>query len=104
MRLMSITAGGGDKKPEISLSQRYEVRKKPMKGEATDFIRQIVIDILIAIITSSAIFSGSSRLITGYWMRWFRTPYIYIWAVLMILVLVWIRKRYQDKKRKISDA
>ena len=98
---MSITAGGGDKKPEISLSQIYEVRKKPMKEEATDFIRQIVIDILIAIITSSAIFSGSSRLITGYWMRWFRTPYIYIWAVLVILVLVWIRKRYQDKKNKI---
>ena len=74
-----------------------------MKEEGIDFIRQIVIDILVAILTSSAIFSGGSRLITGYWMRWFRTPYIYIWAVLVILVLVWIRKRYQDKKRKISD-
>jgi hypothetical protein len=71
-----------------------------MKGEARDFIRQIVIDLLAAILTSSVIFSGSSRLITGYWMRWFRTPYIYIWAVLVILVLVWIRKRYQDKKKK----
>jgi hypothetical protein len=101
---MSITAGGGDKKPEISLSQIYEVRKKTMKEEPTDFIRQIVIDLLVAIFTSSAIFSGSSRLITGYWMRWFRTPYIYIWAVLVILVLVWIRKRYQDKKKKISDG
>jgi hypothetical protein len=75
-----------------------------MKKEATDFIRQIVIDLLVAILTSSVIFSGSSRLISGYWMRWFRTPYIYIWAVLVILVLVWIRKRYQDKKNKISDA
>jgi hypothetical protein len=75
-----------------------------MKKEATDFIRQIVIDLLAAILTSSVIFSGSSRLISGYWMRWFRTPYIYIWAVLVILVLVWIRKRYQDKKNKISDA
>ena len=101
---MSITAGGGDKKPEISLSQIYEVRKKPMKGEATDFIRQIVIDLLAAILTSSVIFSGSSRLITGYWMRWFRTPYIYIWAVLVILALVWIRKREQDKKNKISEG
>jgi hypothetical protein len=72
-----------------------------MKREATDFIRQIVIDLLAAILTSSVIFSGSSRLITGYWMRWFRTPYVYIWAVLVILVLVWIRKRYQDKKNKI---
>ena len=72
-----------------------------MKREATDFIRQIVIDLLAAILTSSVIFSGSSRLITGYWMRWFRTPYVYIWAVLVILVLVLIRKRYQDKKNKI---
>ena len=86
------------------MSHRYEVRKKPMKREATDFIRQIVIDLLAAILTSSVIFSGSSRLITGYWMRWFRTPYIYIWAVLVILVLVWIRKRYQDKKKKISES
>ena len=100
---MSITAGGGDKWPEISLSKIYEVRKKPMKEEATDFIKQIVIDLLAALLTSSVIFSGSSRLITGYWKRWFRTPYIYIWAVLVILVLVWIRKRYQDKKKKISD-
>jgi protein-S-isoprenylcysteine O-methyltransferase Ste14 len=75
-----------------------------MKGEATDFIRQIVIDLLAAILTSSVIFSGSSRLITGYWMRWFRTPYIYIWAVLVILVLVWIRKREQDKKKKRTDG
>ena len=104
MSLMSITAGGGDKEPEISLSQIYEVRKKPMKEEAIDFIKHLVIELLAAIITSSVIFSGSSRLITGYWMRWFRTPYIYIWAVLVILVLVWIRKRYQDKKKKISEA
>ena len=76
-----------------------------MKREATDFIRQIVIDLLAAILTSSVIFSGSSRLITGYWLRWFRTPFIYIWAVLVILVLAWIiRKKYQDKKNKISDA
>jgi protein-S-isoprenylcysteine O-methyltransferase Ste14 len=101
---MSITAGGGDKRPEISLSQMYAVRKKAMKEHATDFIKQIVIDLLAAIITSSVIFSGSSRLFTGYWMRWFRTPYIYIWAVLVILVLVWIRKRYQDKKKNISDT
>jgi uncharacterized membrane protein len=101
---MSITAGGGDKRPEISLSQMYDVRTEAMKEDATDFIKQIVIDLLAAIITSSAIFSGSSRLITGYWMRWFRTPYIYIWVVLVILVLVWIRKRYQDKKKNISDA
>ena len=98
---MSITAGGGDKRPEISLSKIYEVRKKAMKEEAIDFIKHLVIELLAAIITSSVIFSGSSRLITGYWMRWFRTPYIYIWAVLVILVLVWIRKRYQDKKKKI---
>ncbi len=74
-----------------------------MKEEAIDFIKHIVTELLAAIITSSVIFSGSSRLITGYWMRWFRTPYIYIWAVLVILVLVWIRKRYQDKKKKISE-
>jgi hypothetical protein len=98
LSLMPITAGGGDKRPEIVLSQMYEVKKKVMKEEANDFIKQIVIDLLAAILTSSAIFSGSSRLITGYWMRWFRTPYIYIWAVLVILVLVWIRKRYQRLK------
>jgi protein-S-isoprenylcysteine O-methyltransferase Ste14 len=95
---MSITAGGGYERPGISLSQMYEVRKKAMKEEAIDFIKQIVIDLLAALLTSSVIFSGSSRLITGYWMRWFRTPYIYIWAVLVILVLAWIiRKRYQNK-------
>jgi hypothetical protein len=75
-----------------------------MKEKAIDFIKQVVIDLLAAIFTSSVIFSGSSRLFTGYWMRWFRTPYIYIWAVLVILVLVWIRKRYQNKKKKISDV
>ena len=101
---MSITAGGGDKKPEISLSQMYEVRKKVMKEEAIDFIKHLGIELIAAIITSSAIFSGGSRLLTGYWMRWFRTPYIYIWAVLVILVLVWIRKKSQDKKKKISEA
>ena len=78
--------------------------EKPMKEEVVDFIKQIVIDLLAAILTSSVIFSGSSRLITGYWIRWFRTPYIYIWAALVIFVLVWIRKRYQDKKNKISEA
>jgi hypothetical protein len=67
-----------------------------MKEESIDFIKQIVIDLLAAILTSSAIFSGSSRLITGYWIRWFRTPYIYIWAALAIFILAWIiRKRYQ---------
>ena len=75
-----------------------------MKEEATDFIKHLVIELLAAILTSSVIFSGSSRLITGYWMRWFRTPYIYIWAVLVIVVLVWIRKKYQDKKKKISEV
>jgi hypothetical protein len=75
-----------------------------MKEDAIDFIKQVAIDLVAAILTSSAIFSGSSRLFTGYWMRWFRTPYIYIWAVLVILVLVWIRKRYQGKNNKISDA
>jgi hypothetical protein len=76
-----------------------------VKKEVIDFIKQVVIDLLAAILTSSVIFSGSSRLITGYWLRWFRTPFIYIWAVLVILVLAWIiRKRYQDKKNKISDA
>jgi hypothetical protein len=75
-----------------------------MKEDAIDFIKQVAIDLVAAILTSSAIFSGSSRLFTGYWMRWFRTPYIYIWAVLVILVLVWIRKRYRDKTKKISDA
>ena len=76
-----------------------------MKKEVNDFIKQVVIDLLAAILTSSVIFSGSSRLITGYWLRWFRTPFIYIWAVLVILVLAWIiRKKYQDKKNKISDA
>jgi protein-S-isoprenylcysteine O-methyltransferase Ste14 len=76
-----------------------------MKEKVNDFIRQVVIDLLAALLTSSVIFSGSSRLITGYWWRWFRTPFIYIWAVLVILVLAWIiRKRYQDKKKKISDA
>ena len=75
-----------------------------MKEDVIDFIKQVAIDLVAAILTSTAIFSGSSRLFTGYWMRWFRTPYIYIWAVLVILVLVWIRKRYQDKKKKISDA
>ena len=95
---MSITAGGGYKRPGISLSQISEVRKKSMKEEAIDLIKHLVIELLAAIITSSVIFSGSSRLITGYWMRWFRTPYIYIWAVLVIVVLVWIRKRYQRLK------
>ena len=73
-----------------------------MKKEVNDFIKQVVIDLLAAILTSSVIFSGSSRLITGYWLRWFRTPFIYIWAALVILVLAWIiRKRYKDKKKKI---
>jgi hypothetical protein len=71
-----------------------------MKEEAIDLIKHIAIELIAAIITSSAIFSGSSRLFTGYWMRWFRTPYIYIWAVLVILVWVWIRKRYPYKKNK----
>ena len=76
-----------------------------MKKEVNDFIKQVVIDLLAAILTSSVIFSGSSRLITGYWLRWFRTPFIYIWAVLVILVLAWIiRKKYQDKKKKISES
>jgi protein-S-isoprenylcysteine O-methyltransferase Ste14 len=73
-----------------------------VKKEVNDFIKQVVIDLLAAILTSSVIFSGSSRLITGYWLRWFRTPFIYIWAALVILVLAWIiRKRYKDKKKKI---
>jgi hypothetical protein len=76
-----------------------------VKKEVIDFIKQVVIDLLAAILTSSVIFSGSSRLITGYWLAWFRTSIIYIWAFLVILVLAWIiRIRYQDKKNKISDA
>jgi hypothetical protein len=76
-----------------------------VKKEVIDFIKQAVIDLLAAILTSSVIFSGSSRLVTGYWLAWFRTSVIYIWAVLVILVLAWIiRKRYQYKKNKISDA
>jgi protein-S-isoprenylcysteine O-methyltransferase Ste14 len=73
--------------------------KKAVKKEVIDFIKQVVIDLLAAILTSSVIFSGSSRLITGYWLRWFRTPFIYIWVVLVILILAWIiRKRYQTLK------
>jgi hypothetical protein len=76
-----------------------------VKKEVIEFIKQAVIDLLAAILTSSVIFSGSSRLITGRWLAWFRTSVIYIWAVLVILVLAWIiRIRYQDKKNKISDA
>jgi MFS superfamily sulfate permease-like transporter len=76
-----------------------------VKKEVNEFIRQVVIEILAALLTSSVIFSGSSRLITGYWMRWFRTPYIYLWAVVAVLVFAWIiRRRYQSKKKKISDA
>jgi protein-S-isoprenylcysteine O-methyltransferase Ste14 len=102
---MSLTAGGGVKRPEINLSKMYEVKKQAMKEETIDFIKQIVIDLLAALLTSSVFFSGSSRLITGYWMRWVRTPYIYIWAVLVIWVLAWIiRKRYQNKKNKMSDT
>jgi cytochrome bd-type quinol oxidase subunit 2 len=79
--------------------------EKTVKKEANEFMKQVVIDLLAALLTSSVIFSGSSRLITGYWMRWFRTPYIYIWAVLVVVVLVWIiKRRYQKKKRNISDA
>jgi hypothetical protein len=73
-----------------------------VKKEVIDFIKQVVIDLLAAILTSSVIFSGSSRLITGRWLAWFRTSVIYIWLVLVILVLAWIiRKRYQGKKEKI---
>jgi hypothetical protein len=76
-----------------------------VKKEVIEFIKQAVIDLLAAILTSSVIFSGSSRLITGRWLAWFRTSIIYIWAFLVILVLAWIiRIRYQDKKNKISDA
>jgi MFS superfamily sulfate permease-like transporter len=76
-----------------------------VKKEVNEFIRQVVIEILAALVTSSVIFSGSSRLITGYWMRWFRTPFIYLWAVVAVLILAWIiRRRYQRKKNKISDA
>jgi hypothetical protein len=76
-----------------------------VKDEVVEFIKQVAIDLLAALLTSSVIFSGSSRLITGYWWRWFRTPFIYIWAVLVIVVLAWIiRKRYLRKKTTISDA
>ena len=75
-----------------------------MKEDAINFIKQVAIDLVAAILTSSVVFSGGSRLFTGYWMRWVRTPYIYIWAGLVILVLVWIRKRYQNKKKNISNS
>ncbi|HZE22085.1 MAG TPA: hypothetical protein VE082_08535 [Desulfobaccales bacterium] len=76
-----------------------------MKKDVNDFMRQVVIDLLAALLTSSVIFTGSSRLITGYWWAWFRTSFIYIWAAVAILVLAWImRKRYQKKKNDISDA
>ena len=76
-----------------------------MKDEVVEFIKQVAIDLLAALLTSSVIFSGSSRLITGYWLRWFRTPFIYIWAVLVVVVLAWIiRKRYLRKKTTISDS
>jgi hypothetical protein len=76
-----------------------------VKKEVVEFIKQAVIDLLAAIITSSVVFSGSSRLITGRWMAWFRTYVIYIWAALVILILAWIiRKRYLNKKKEISDA
>jgi len=76
-----------------------------VKDEVVEFIKQVAIDLLAALLTSSVIFSGSSRLITGYWLRWFRTPFIYIWAVLVVVVLAWIiRKRYLRKKTTISDS
>jgi protein-S-isoprenylcysteine O-methyltransferase Ste14 len=81
------------------------IKENRVKKEVNDFIRQVVIDLLAALLTSSVIFSGSSRLITGYWMRWFRTPFIYLWAVVAVLVLAWIiRRRSQRKKDKVSDA
>jgi hypothetical protein len=67
--------------------------EKAVRKEVIEFIKHVVIDLLAAIIGSSLFFSGSSRLITGYWMRWFRTPYIYLWAFLVILILVWIMRK-----------